>query len=119
MLVDHALRIRRSIRSQICVGCDKRPAGSEKWSGLVHRPCELECTVFNNVQRLAQIVEIAEGDPRADLVAAIRDGVCPDCHSCTQPLEQRFYQCNCPLKLNHQKVTGLIEAIVMPVCGCD
>ena len=34
-------------------------------------------------------VEIAKGDPH-DLVAAIRDGVCMDCLTCSQPLEQRF-----------------------------
>jgi hypothetical protein len=119
MLFDHALRIRRSIRSNICVNCDKRPAGSDKWAAEVHRPCELECTVFNNVPKLAQIVELAEGDANVDLAAAIRDGICIDCHTCQKPLDQRFYACSCALRMNHQKVTGLIEAIVMPACGCD
>ena len=119
MLLIEALRIRRALRSDICVTCEKRPVGSEAWTSSIDRPCEVECTIFNNVQKLSQIVELAEGDASSDLVAATRNHVCANCHACTQPLQQRFYACSCPLKVNHDKVTGLIEAIVMPACGCD
>ena len=119
MMLAEAVRIRRALRSEVCVTCEKRPAGSEAWKSSIGRACEFECTIFNNVQTLSQIVELAEGDISSDLVAATRDKVCANCHACTQPLQKRFHACSCPLKDNHEKVTGLIEAIVMPACGCD
>jgi len=113
--------VKESLRAHICVGCVDRPEGSDLWGPSVERPCESNCTIFANLPRLEQIVDNAEGDARVDLVQKIRGTVCLNCHSCKSPgaIGHREELCTCPLNLNHEKVTGLLQTLLTPVSGSD
>jgi len=103
------------------VDCVDRPEGSATWDPKVKRPCEPNCTIFGNLERLEQIVDTAEGDSHVDLVRAIRGTICLNCHTCKSAgrIGEREDQCTCPLNVNHEKVTGLLQTVLMPVSGSD
>jgi hypothetical protein len=113
--------VRQSLRAHICVGCEDRPEGSADWTPKMERPCEHSCTIFANLLRLEQIVDKAEGDAHVNLLGSIRETICLNCHTCESKgkIGQREDQCTCPLNLNHEKVTGLLQTLLLPVSGSD
>ncbi|CAN5520040.1 hypothetical protein BH10PLA1_BH10PLA1_07590 [soil metagenome] len=113
--------IRQSLRAHVCVACDDRPEGSATWRSNIQRPCEDQCTIFGNLHRLEQLVSNAEGDPHVDLHQEVREAICLNCHSCKSEgrLGERDANCTCPLKMNQDKVTGLLQTLLMPVSGSD
>lgn len=119
MLLDQTTRIERAVRDKICVECERRPAGSEQWANHMPRPCEVECPIFANVEGLVRVVNQAADQPRTVLPTLLRNGICLNCHACRTPLADRFTGCQCSLRTHHQRVAGLIEAIVIPASGCD
>jgi len=119
--VENTLMIRQSLRGNVCVICNDRPEGSAAWGRKIHRTCEETCTIFQNLERLEQLVLEAEGDPQVDLPWGIRKAICLNCHTCKSPglLGEQDALCTCPLKVNQDKVTGLLQTLLMPVSGSD
>jgi len=104
--------LKRAVRYAACTHCHKRPRAS--FSHNAARPCEVECTIFANLAKLAKIAHDDAGNRCAPMERQMREQICLNCHahaSAGNDCEQRVNR-ECPLSIHLLEVIEPIERIL-------
>lgn len=104
--------MQRAIRVSVCPICFNRPPKSEGYGADVPRTCEPQCTIFQNLPSVKEIVDRAE--PSAGVLKqAVQKSVCPACQISPAPgncCPNRSTD-TCPLGRYRDKVADILGRI--------
>jgi hypothetical protein len=113
--------MRRAVRSSVCPICRYRPPGSEALGPAFPRICESRCTLFENLEPLADIALDQHGNTRADYETEIVNNICLRCQAaptagdyCAERLAR-----TCPLAIHALRALEVIEPIAIKRQNCE
>jgi hypothetical protein len=106
--------LRRAIRFIACTRCHNRTHDGRSFAPHVARPCEVECTIFANLPKLAKIAHDHVGDRCAPMERQMQEQICLNCHahrSSSDDCDRRVNR-ECPLSIYLLDVIEPIERIL-------
>lgn len=105
----------RALRRRVCVGCQRRPYGSQTLSDDVPRLCEPGCPVFANLEALQRIAADAADDSRVDYRQRVLETICQRCHltASAGAFCDRRRNRTCPLVAYAERILATLEPLVL------
>ena len=69
----------RVLRAKVCPLCIERPEGSSTWGPTRQRPCETDCNVFINLEKLREIAASIYDPNIGPYEKAVLEHICQEC----------------------------------------
>src|SRR4051812_20862939 len=73
--------LRRTVRSVACTQCHSGARFGNGFSAAMPRPCEVECTIFANLPKLAKLAHDDAGNRLGHVERQMHEQICLNCHA--------------------------------------